>query len=173
MGALSLHLRLVKDAPGTLVQRSIRPSRPSLTPRKRLLYRARTMSCIVIVTTVGTEEQANLIARELVARRQAACVNVLPGIRSFYRWQGKICSDGELMLIVKSLAQEFEAVRQTIQELHEYDVPEILAFTVSQGDESFLEWIGACLDKDADFPDDEDDEDPTLVDLGELSDRVL
>jgi len=52
------------------------------------------MRAIVVVTTVGTEEQANLIAREIIARRQAACVNILPGVRSIYRWKGKICKDG-------------------------------------------------------------------------------
>ena len=52
------------------------------------------MAGIVVVTTVGTEEQANLLAREIVGRRQAACVNILPGVRSVYRWQGKICQDG-------------------------------------------------------------------------------
>ena len=58
---------------------------------------------IVMVTTVGTEEQANLIAREIVVRRQAACVNIVPAVRSIYRWQGKICKDGELLLIIKTL----------------------------------------------------------------------
>src|ERR687893_504417 len=73
------------------------------------------MQAIVVVTTVGTEEQAYLIAREIVARRQAACVNVLPGIRSVYRWKGKICKDGELLLVIKTLAEEFEGVSATIR----------------------------------------------------------
>ena len=75
------------------------------------------MHAIVVATTVGTEEQANLIAREIVARRQAACVNIVPGIRSIYRWKGKICKDGELLLVVKTLAGEFEAT--CVVELHE------------------------------------------------------
>ena len=86
------------------------------------------MRAIVVVTTVGTEEQAYLIAREIVARRQAACVNILPGVRSIYRWKGKICKDGELLLLVKTLEREFEAVAATIRELHSYELPEILSF---------------------------------------------
>jgi periplasmic divalent cation tolerance protein len=115
------------------------------------------MRAIVIVTTVGTEDQANLIARELIARRQAACVNAVPGVRSTYRWKGKICTDGELMLVVKTLAGEFDGVAATIRELHSYELPEILSFPVERGDEAFLDWIAASVDKDADFTDDDDE----------------
>ena len=118
------------------------------------------MAAIVVVTTVGTEEQANLIGRELIARRQAACVNLMPGIRSIYRWKGKICSDGEFLLIVKTMREEYEAVSATIRELHSYELPEILAFDVALGDPAFLEWLEASTDKTAVFADDdEDDED--------------
>jgi periplasmic divalent cation tolerance protein len=116
------------------------------------------MRAIVVVTTVGTEEQANLIAREIVARRQAACVNIVPAIRSIYRWQGKICKDGELLLIVKTLQQEFEGVAATIRELHSYELPEVLSFEVSQGDQGFLDWIASSVDKEAEFSDEEEDE---------------
>jgi periplasmic divalent cation tolerance protein len=116
------------------------------------------MRAIVIVTTVGTEEQAYLIAREIVARRQAACVNVVPGIRSIYRWKGKICKDGELLLIIKTLEGEFEGIAATIRELHSYELPEILSFSVSHGEQRFLEWIAGSVDKDAAFDDDEEDE---------------
>lgn len=117
------------------------------------------MRAIVVVTTVGTEDQAHLISRALVARRQAACVNALPGIRSTYRWKGKICTDGEMMLIVKTTDAEFEAVAATIRELHTYELPEILAFPVDRGDDAFLRWIAESVDKDADFADDDDDDD--------------
>jgi periplasmic divalent cation tolerance protein len=127
------------------------------------------MAAIVVITTVGTEEQANLIAREIVARRQAACVNILPGVRSIYRWKGKICKDGELMLIVKTLAEELDGVTATIQELHSYDLPEILSFEVSRGEPGFLDWIAGSVDKTAGPVDDEEDEDELAyaVDLDE------
>jgi periplasmic divalent cation tolerance protein len=128
-----------------------------LTGSERVQYLA-VMRAIAVLTTVGTEEQANLIAREIVARRQAACVNILPGIRSIYRWKGKICKDGELMLVVKTLESEFEGVAATIRELHSYELPEILSFNVSHGERGFLDWIAGSVDKDADFADDDEEE---------------
>jgi len=116
------------------------------------------MRAIVVVTTVGTEEQANLIAREIIARRQAACVNILPGVRSIYRWKGKICKDGELMLVVKTLEKEFEGVMATIRELHSYELPEILSFQVTRGETNFLDWIASSVDKQAETTDDDEDD---------------
>src|SRR5258705_13613479 len=109
------------------------------------------MRAIVVVTTVGTEEQAYLIGRELVARRLAACVNVFPGVRSIYRWQGKICTDSEFVLMAKTLEREFPAVEATIRELHSYELPEILSFHVAQGEAGFLNWIESSVDKSAPF----------------------
>jgi periplasmic divalent cation tolerance protein len=128
------------------------------------------MRAIVVVTTVGTEEQAYLIAREIVARRQAACVNILPGVRSIYRWKGKIRRDGELLLLVKTLEGEFEGVAATIRELHSYELPEILSFDVSHGERGFLDWIAGSVDKEADFADDDEDEDEGLAFAGVDSD---
>ena len=116
------------------------------------------MCAIVVVTTVGTEEQAYQIAGELVARRHAACVNILPGIRSIYRWKGKICKDGELLLLIKTLEEEFEGVAATIRELHSYELPEILSFDVTHGEPSFLDWLRSGIDKDADFSDEVEEE---------------
>jgi periplasmic divalent cation tolerance protein len=124
------------------------------------------MRAIVVVTTVGTEEQAYLIAREIVARRQAACVNILPGVRSIYRWKGKICKDGELLLIVKSLEGEFEGIAATIRELHSYELPEILSFTVTQAEARFLDWIAGNVDKSVTTDDDEDEEEEGLAFAG-------
>jgi periplasmic divalent cation tolerance protein len=128
------------------------------------------MRAIVVVTTVGTEEQAYLIAREIVARRQGACVNIIPGIRSIYRWKGKIRKDGELLLLVKTLEGEFEGVAATIRELHSYELPEILSFTVSHGERGFLDWIAGNVDKEADFADDDDEDEEGLVFAGVDSD---
>ena len=116
------------------------------------------MSAICVVTTVGTEEQANVIARELVRGRHAACVNILRGVRSVYRWQGKICQDSELLLLIKTTEEEFEAVSGIIGELHTYEVPEILAFQVTRGEREFLQWIAGSVDKDAPFADDEEED---------------
>jgi periplasmic divalent cation tolerance protein len=123
------------------------------------------MEAVVVVTTVGDEEQALTIARELVARRLAACVNVVPGMRSVYRWQGRICRDSEYLLLVKTLATEYDAVAAAIRELHSYELPEILAFPVGQGDPRFLAWIRDSLDKTAPFVDDEEEAAPGVPDV--------
>ena len=105
------------------------------------------VGAIVVVTTVGEEESALSIAREMVTRRLAACVNVVPGIRSVYRWQGKVCRDTEYLLLIKTLTEEYEAVAAAIRELHSYELPEILAFEVGFGDDRFLAWIREAVDK--------------------------
>ncbi|MDX1500977.1 MAG: divalent-cation tolerance protein CutA [Thermoanaerobaculia bacterium] len=106
------------------------------------------MKPIVVITTVGSEQQANQLAEELVERRHSCCVNILPVHRSVYRWQGKVCEDSEYMLIVKSAEEEYSAVEAVIQELHEYDLPEILSFDVQRGEKEFLNWMCDCLSKD-------------------------
>lgn len=122
------------------------------------------VSAIVVVTTVGTEEQADQIARELLRRRQAACVNVVPGLRSLYRWQGKICRDSELLLLIKTLDGDFDGVAATIRELHSYELPEILAFPVGRGEPRFLDWIAASVDKQGGTPDDAEEDLPFAAD---------
>jgi periplasmic divalent cation tolerance protein len=102
---------------------------------------------LVVLTTVGTEEEASSIARELVCRRQAACVNVLAGVKSTYRWQEKVCRDSEFLLVIKTLDSEYPEVERTIRELHSYELPEILAFEATRGEASFLGWIASSLDK--------------------------
>ncbi len=118
------------------------------------------MGALVVVTTVGTEQEANLLAEELVARRHASCVNIVPVHRSVYRWQGKICNDSEFLLLIKTLEVEYEAVEAAVGELHSYELPEILAFRVSRGEARFLDWIARSLDKNADFAEDGDGGEP-------------
>ncbi len=105
------------------------------------------MPALIVLTTVGNEEEANAIARELVCRRLAACVNVLPGVKSTYRWQEKVCRDSEYLLMIKTLDSEYPEVERAIRELHSYELPEILAFEASRGEPGFLGWIAAALDK--------------------------
>jgi periplasmic divalent cation tolerance protein len=128
------------------------------------------VGALVVFTTVGTEEQANLIARELVCRRHAACVNIVPGLRSVYRWQGKVCRDTEFMLVVKTEDQEYAAVESAIRELHSYELPEILAFEVTRGETGFLGWISASLDKsNAGCAGEDDEDEEPLVPLDETN----
>ena len=111
-------------------------------------YLAFVVQAIVVVTTVGTEDEANRLARELVGRRHAGCVNIVPVARSVYRWKGKICEDSEYLLIIKSAVEEYSAIEVAIGELHSYELPEILAFRVSDGEPGFLDWIAESVSKD-------------------------
>ena len=111
------------------------------------------MGYLIVLTTVGTEEQANLLADELVVRRHAACVHMIRVGRTVYRWEGRILDDNEYLLIAKTTDEEYPLVEATIQELHTYELPEILAFEVKRGEAGFLQWITANLSKSADFSD--------------------
>jgi periplasmic divalent cation tolerance protein len=95
----------------------------------------------IVLTTAASEEEARKIARHLVQRRLAACVNIVPQIASIYRWQDNVEEAREWLLIVKTTAAAFGEVRQTIAELHSYDVPECVCLTVEDGLPTYLEWI--------------------------------
>jgi periplasmic divalent cation tolerance protein len=98
---------------------------------------------LVVLVTAPTPERAAEIARALVDERLAACGNVVPGLRSIYRWEGKIQDDGEALLLLKTTRARFEALRARIVELHPYEVPEVLALPVEAGSAPYLEWIAA------------------------------
>jgi periplasmic divalent cation tolerance protein len=100
----------------------------------------------VVLSTVGTEDEASRMASALVERRLAACVNVVPGVSSTYRWQGAVQTDREWLLVVKTRRDRFEAVRAAIRELHTYEVPEIVMLDIADGDAAYLKWIDASLD---------------------------
>lgn len=95
----------------------------------------------VVFTTAADAAEAEKIARALVERRLAACVNILPQVRSIYRWQGKVEDAAELLLIVKTTAAQFSAVREAISELHSYDVPECICLSISDGSPDYLRWL--------------------------------
>jgi periplasmic divalent cation tolerance protein len=102
---------------------------------------------IVVVTSVGSEEQALDIAHELVRNRQAACVNLLPNVHSIYRWKGRVCDDGEFLLLIKTRAREFTAVCNTIQKINTYELPEILAYRVDEASPAFEDWISRTTER--------------------------
>jgi len=96
---------------------------------------------IVVVTSVGTEDQAIDVAHALVRARHAACVNIVPNIHSVYRWKGRICDDGEMLLIIKTRAASFDAVREVIHKVNTYELPEVLAYKVDWASPGFASWI--------------------------------
>jgi periplasmic divalent cation tolerance protein len=100
----------------------------------------------IVLSTCADREQAERIAHRLVEQHLAACVNILPGVQSIYRWQGAVESAGEVLLLIKTSAAHSQEVQTTIATLHSYDVPEFLVIPVSGGSEAYLAWLKASLD---------------------------
>jgi periplasmic divalent cation tolerance protein len=96
---------------------------------------------ILVLSTAGSEEEARKIAHGLVERKLAACVNIVPRITSVYRWQGKVEEAEEYLLLVKTAAEKFGAVREAIAELHSFEVPECVAISIAEGSQAYLDWI--------------------------------
>ena len=86
-------------------------------------------------------DKAAEIARELVARKTCACVNIVPGLRSFYLWKGAVEDDSESLLVIKTRADRFDDLERAVRELHPYEVFELIAFPVDRGNEAYLRWI--------------------------------
>jgi periplasmic divalent cation tolerance protein len=100
---------------------------------------------IIVLSACDSEEQAASIARNLVEQRLAACVNILPGARSIYRWKEQVEIAAEWLLVIKSRRDLFGAVRAEIVRLHSYEVPEVIALPVVDGADSYLAWLDGEL----------------------------
>jgi periplasmic divalent cation tolerance protein len=96
---------------------------------------------LVVLVTAPSPEKAAELARRLVEERLAACGNVLPGLRSIYRWEGKVQDESEALLVLKTTRDRFEALRDRVLALHPYQVPEVLALPVEAGSEQYLAWV--------------------------------
>jgi periplasmic divalent cation tolerance protein len=96
---------------------------------------------IVVLTTCDSEEQAERIARSLLEKRLAACVNILPKARSIYRWKGAVEEAQELVLLIKSRRDIFEPLRAELSKIHSYEVPEVIALPIVDGSAEYLAWI--------------------------------
>jgi periplasmic divalent cation tolerance protein len=101
---------------------------------------------LLVYCTCPDRIVAGKLATELVERSLAACVNILNGVESVYYWQGEIRRDDEILLLIKSDIAHFDALEDTISNLHPYEVPEILAVPVEAGHQPYLEWIDQCLE---------------------------
>ncbi len=96
---------------------------------------------IVVLSTCGSAEEAERIARRLTEKRLAACVNIVPGMRSIYRWQGGIEDSAEWLLLIKSRRDLFVPLRAAIEKNHSYEVPEIVALAIVDGSPGYLGWL--------------------------------
>ena len=96
---------------------------------------------IVVLCTCGSAEDAERISGALVESRAAACVNIVPGLTSIYRWQGAIERSPEWLLVIKTRRSLFDRLRAEIEKLHPYEVPEIVALPIVDGAEAYLAWL--------------------------------
>lgn len=98
----------------------------------------------LVLVTVPSEEEGGRIARVLVGEGLAACVNIVPRVRSVYRWKGKIQEDAESLLIIKTLDAMLQDLERRVVGLHSYDVPEVIALPIDRGREDYLDWLEGC-----------------------------
>lgn len=96
---------------------------------------------LAVLVTCPSRKTGEMVARLLVRERLAACVNVIPGLTSIYRWEGKICRDAEVLLVIKSRRSRLAALTRRVKSLHPYSVPEVIALPVAGGSTSYLSWI--------------------------------
>lgn len=110
---------------------------------------------LLVLTTAGSEEEAQKIAHALVDRKLAACVNIVPRIHSVYRWRSKVESADEWLLVIKTTRGVEERVDAAIRELHSYKVPECIVIAVDGGSKKYLEWLTesvAAIDEQRELP---------------------
>jgi periplasmic divalent cation tolerance protein len=96
---------------------------------------------IVVFVTCGEEDEAVTIARTLVEERLAACVSIVPPVRSIYRWEGKIWDEEEFLLIIKTEKERFQDLQEKVKSLHSYSVPEIIGLPSVEGSPDYLKWL--------------------------------
>ena len=101
---------------------------------------------MIILTTVGVDFDARPIAHELVEQRLAACVNIVPGVTSIYRWQGRVDEDREQLLIIKTVDANVDALRNELLTRHPYEVAEFLVLPVAATSEAYAAWLARSID---------------------------
>lgn len=97
----------------------------------------------VVLCTIDTHEAATRLAQRIVGEGLAACVNIVPGLTSVYRWEGGVESDSELLLIIKTSADRYADLERSLTQHHSYDLPEIIAVAIDSGLAGYLDWVTA------------------------------
>jgi periplasmic divalent cation tolerance protein len=96
---------------------------------------------IVVLTTVQKRQEAETLAGKIIEAKLAACVQVLPPMKSFYFWENQVQAGSEHLLLIKTITEKYDELEKFIQTNHSYDVPEIVALKAERGSASYLEWI--------------------------------
>ncbi|EOA27976.1 hypothetical protein CARUB_v10024149mg [Capsella rubella] len=102
---------------------------------------SKTVPSIVVYVTVPNREAGKKLANSIVQEKLAACVNIVPGVESVYEWEGKVQSDSEELLIIKTRQSLLESLTEHVKANHEYDVPEVIALPITGGSDKYLEWL--------------------------------
>jgi periplasmic divalent cation tolerance protein len=102
-------------------------------------------NALVVLSTFPTADKAAEVARALVEEQLCACVNLVPQLRSIYRWQGAVQDDAEVLAIIKTTRAGYDALSRRLLELHPYDVPEVLALPVAAGPAAYLDWLAGSV----------------------------
>lgn len=110
------------------------------------------LSNLIVLSTFPDADTAARIARSLVEEQLAACVNLVPTVRSVYRWQGSLCDEAEALAIIKTTAERYPALAARLAELHPYQVPEIVALPIAAGHAPYLAWLAGQVATDTGQP---------------------
>lgn len=99
------------------------------------------MGEVVVLITTASEEEAQSLGRILVQEGLVACANIIPAVRSIFRWEGQVTEEHEALLVLKSVSEIFESLEAKVKAHHSYSVPEIIALPIQSGSEAYLEWV--------------------------------
>jgi periplasmic divalent cation tolerance protein len=98
---------------------------------------------MLVLTTLPNSDTAAEVAKKVVGEKLAACANILPALRSIYRWEGKVQDENEVLVLLKTRQPLYQRLKERILELHPYDLPEVIAIPVEQGHQAYLDWIAS------------------------------
>ena len=102
---------------------------------------------VIILTTASSNKEAEIIGSKLVENKLAACVNIIPNVKSIYRWKGKINKDSEYLLIIKTVKRVEKEVFENIRKLHRYDTPEMITIPITGGEKSYMNWLSRTVSR--------------------------
>ena len=104
------------------------------------------MDYIIIFCTINSPDNANKIATNLVQKKLAACINIIPHIRSVYVWDGKLQNDEEFLMLIKTRKVLFNSIKDIVAKCHPYEIPEIISIDITEGCQNYLDWIkNSCI----------------------------
>lgn len=104
-----------------------------------------TSNALIVLVTAPNVEEASRIADALVGGRFAACVNIVSGVVSVYRWEGKVARDSEVLMVIKTTAERYAELEEQVKALHSYTTPEVIAINIERGSEAYLKWLGESV----------------------------